>query len=90
MMIVERDIEINNKLGIHARPAAKIVRLAKKYESSITIVKDGEEVDGKSILDILMLSCGKGCVIKLVIEGDDAPEAMDELTKLIISKFDED
>lgn len=89
-MRIERDIEIINRLGIHARPAAKIVRLAKEYDSTIQIMKDDELVDGKSILEILMLSCGKGSVIKLIVEGEDAPEAVESITNLINNKFEEE
>jgi phosphocarrier protein len=89
-MKLERDIEILNKLGIHARPAAKIVRLARDYQSTIQLVKDNEVVDGKSILEILMLAAGKGSIIKIIVEGDDAEEALEALTKLISTKFNED
>lgn len=87
--MTERDIEIKNKLGLHARAAAKLVHIAAKYKSDIKIRKNDEEVDGKSILGILLLAAGRGSTIKLKADGPDEREALDAIEKLIDDKFDE-
>jgi phosphocarrier protein len=85
-----KKIKISNDLGLHARAAAKIVSLAGQYESSLFLRKDGQEVDGSSILSILTLSCPKGTDIELRIEGKDSESFMEALTELIDRKFGED
>ena len=87
--MVERDIEIKNKLGLHARAAAKLVHVAARFKSDIKIRKGDEEVDGKSILGILLLAAGRGSVIKLRADGPDEREALDAIENLIDAKFDE-
>jgi phosphocarrier protein HPr len=87
--LVERDIEIKNKLGLHARAAAKLVHVAARFKSDIKIRKGDEEVDGKSILGILLLAAGRGSVIKLRADGPDEREALDAIESLIDAKFDE-
>lgn len=87
--MVERDIEIKNKLGLHARAAAKLVHIAAKFKSDIKIRKGDEEVDGKSILGILLLAAGRGTTIKLRADGPDERDALDAIEKLIDAKFDE-
>ncbi len=87
--MVERDIEIKNKLGLHARAAAKLVHVAARFKSDIKIRKGDEEVDGKSILGILLLAAGRGSVIKLRADGPDERDALDAIEKLIDAKFDE-
>lgn len=87
--MVERDIEIKNKLGLHARAAAKLVHVAARFKSDIKIRKGDEEVDGKSILGILLLAAGRGSVIKLRADGPDERDALDAIEKLIDGKFDE-
>ena len=85
----ERDVEIRNKLGLHARAAAKLVHVAAKFKSDIKIRKGDEEVDGKSILGILLLAAGRGSTIKLKADGPDERDALDAIEKLIEAKFDE-
>ena len=87
--MVERDIEIKNKLGLHARAAAKFVHTAARFKSDIKIRKGDEEVDGKSILGILLLAAGRGSVIRVRADGEDEREALDAIEKLIEAKFDE-
>jgi phosphocarrier protein HPr len=87
--MVEREIEIKNKLGLHARAAAKLVHVSAKYKSEIKIRKGDEEVDGKSILGILLLAAGRGSTIILKADGPDERDALDAIEKLIDAKFDE-
>ncbi len=82
-------MEIKNKLGLHARAAAKLVHIAAKFRSDIKIRKGDEEVDGKSILGILLLAAGRGTVITVKAAGDDERDALDAVEKLIDAKFDE-
>ena len=85
----ERQIEIRNKLGLHARAAAKLVHTAARFKCDIKIRKGEEEVDGKSILGILLLAAGRGSVITVRANGDDENDAMDAIQELIDRKFDE-
>ena len=85
----ERNIEIKNKLGLHARAAAKLVHTAARFKSDIKIRKGDEEVDGKSILGILLLAAGRGSVITVRANGADENEALDAIQELIDRKFDE-
>ena len=87
--MIAKDIEIKNKLGLHARAAAKLVHTAARFKSSIKIKKGDEEVDGKSILGILLLAAGRGSVITVRAEGEDEAEAVNAIEKLIDAKFDE-
>ena len=87
--MVEREIEIKNKLGLHARAAAKLVHIAARFKSDIKIRKGDEEVDGKSILGILLLAAGRGSVITVKANGDDEVAAVDAVQELIDRKFDE-
>jgi phosphocarrier protein len=85
----ERTVQIVNKAGLHARPAAEIVKLAAKYASDITVTRDDLEVNGKSIMGVMMLAAECGSTLQLKAEGPDASEALDALEKLIESKFGE-
>ena len=85
----ERTVQIVNKAGLHARPAAEIVKLAAKYSSDITVIRDELEVNGKSIMGVMMLAAECGSTLQLKAEGPDAAEALDALEKLIESKFGE-
>ena len=85
----ERTVQIVNKAGLHARPAAEIVKLAARYASDITVVRDELEVNGKSIMGVMMLAAECGSTLQLKAEGPDASEALDALEKLIESKFGE-
>lgn len=86
----QKDLTILNKLGIHARPAAQFVKLANRYQSHITVEKDGEEVDGKSIMGLMMLAAGHGSTILVKAEGEDEGEALAALEDLVARKFEED
>ena len=85
-----KTFEIKNKLGMHARVAAKLVQVATKFKSRIFFEKDGQEVNGKSLLGILTLACPKGSRLIVRVEGVDANEAMEALGRLIEDKFGED
>lgn len=85
----EREAKIVNKLGIHARPAAEIVKAAGKFKSNITIVRDDLEVNAKSIMGVMMLAAEHGATITLRATGDDADDALDALSTVIANKFGE-
>jgi phosphocarrier protein len=85
----ERAVQIVNKNGLHARPAAEIVKLAAKFQSEITIVKDDLDVNGKSIMGVMMLAAEHGSTILLRAEGPDADAALDALVTLVGNKFGE-
>jgi len=87
--LISRDIEIKNKLGLHARAAARMVHTAARFKSDIKIRKGDEEVDGKSILGILLLAAGRGSVVTVKADGPDEQDAVDAIEKLIDAKFDE-
>lgn len=89
-MVEIQTFVIKNKLGLHARVAAKIVNVASQYKAKIFLERDGEEVNGKSLLGILTLACPKGSRITVRAEGPDAREAMEDLGRLIRDKFGED
>jgi phosphocarrier protein HPr len=84
-----REVEIKNKLGLHARAAAKLVHCAARFKSDIKIRKGDEEVDGKSILGILLLAAGRGAMITVKAHGEDEQAAVADIEKLIDAKFDE-
>ena len=84
-----KQLTISNKLGIHARPAAQFVKTASKFESDIRVEKDGEEVDGKSIMGLMMLAAGHGSVLTIIAEGTDAEDALNSLGTLVESNFEE-
>jgi len=81
---------ITNKLGLHARAAAKLVEAAARFQSNIQVVKDGETVDARSILGLMMLNARPGTNIEVVADGPDAREALAAIMALIEAKFDED
>ena len=85
----EREVKIVNKLGIHARPAAEIVKVAGKFRSNITIVRDDLEVNAKSIMGVMMLAAECGATILLRAIGEDAEAALDALASVIANKFGE-
>jgi phosphotransferase system HPr (HPr) family protein len=88
--MASREFTIQNKLGIHARPAAQFVKMASRFTCEIQVEKDGEEVDGKSIMGLMMLAAGHGSVISILADGDDAEAALDALGDLIARKFEEE
>ncbi len=87
--MTERSVTIVNKLGIHARPAAEIVKLASRFRSDITLVRDDLEVNGKSIMGVIMLAAERGATIVLRAEGEDSDAALDALTALVAERFGE-
>src|SRR5689334_2494474 len=88
-LMVERSVQIVNKTGLHARPAAEIVKTAARFGSDITIVRDDLEVNGKSIMGVMMLAAECGSTILVRAQGDDADAAVDALVALVSSKFGE-
>ncbi len=85
-----KNFKIKNRLGIHARPASRFAKIASQFESDIRIQKDGLDVNGKSIMGIMMLAAAKGNVIKVMAAGVDQVEAIHALEELIENKFGED
>jgi phosphocarrier protein HPr len=85
-----REITVINKLGVHARPAALFVKTANKFTSNITVEKDGEQVNGKSIMGLMMLAAGQGSKLVIIAEGPDAEAAVHDLELLFQRKFDEE
>lgn len=85
-----RDLEILNQLGIHARPAAMFVKAANRFTAEIMVEKDGDTVNGKSIMGLMMLAAGPGSRIRVRASGKDAGEALEALEALVASKFNED
>jgi phosphocarrier protein HPr len=88
--IVSKQIVILNKLGMHARPAAMFVKITSKFQSDILVEKDGEEVNGKSIMGLMMLAAGCGSKLKVTAQGADAEKAVEEVEALILKKFNEE
>ena len=88
-MMIERTVTIANKNGLHARPAAEIVKTAAKFKSEITLVRDDLEVNGKSIMGVMMLAAEYGSSLVLRADGNDAEEAVSALSRLIEGKFGE-
>jgi phosphocarrier protein len=88
--MITRDLQVLNKLGLHARAAAKVVFIANKFISEITLVKDNKQADARSIMKILMLSASRDSIINITIQGDDEIQAMNSIEKLFKNKFDED
>ena len=85
-----RDFKVSNKLGIHARPAAMFVKTANRFTSDIFVEKDGERVNGKSIMGLMMLAAGPGSKLTVHANGHDASQALTEIETLINRKFDEE
>ena len=83
-MLIEKKLTIQNKLGLHARPAALFVQIANKYESDIVVKKGRQEVNGKSIMGLLTLAAEKGAALHIKVNGPDAKEAIQELEKVIL------
>lgn len=85
----EKSLKIQNELGLHARAATKLVQLASKYPCELTVAKDGHEVNGKSIMGVLMLVASKGTTVTLKAKGEKAQEAVNAIAALIDDKFGE-
>ena len=88
--IMTKDFKVSNKLGIHARPAAMFVKTANRFSCDIFVEKDGERVNGKSIMGLMMLAAGPGSKLTVHANGHDANQALAEIEILINRKFDED
>lgn len=88
--MAKKDFTILNKLGIHARPAAQFVKTANRFQADIFVEKDGEEIDGKSIMGLMMLAAGHGSIISVSAEGLDADAALAAIEDLIVRKFEEE
>jgi phosphocarrier protein len=84
-----KELLVQNKMGIHARPAAMIVRITNKFKADVFVEKDEEQVNGKSIMGLMMLAAGKGSKVKFLAAGEDAAQMLDELDQLFTRKFDE-
>ena len=87
--MAERSVQILNKNGLHARPAAEIVKVASKFQSEITLVRDGMEVNGKSIMGVMMLAAECGATLQLRAAGADEDAALDAIAAVIANKFGE-
>ena len=86
---VIKELVVQNKMGIHARPAAMIVRITNRFKSEVFVEKDDEQVNGKSIMGLMMLAAGKGSKVKFIVTGDDAAGMVAEIEALFVRKFDE-
>jgi phosphocarrier protein len=88
--VVTKEVTIQNRLGLHARPSAMFVKLCARFKSEIWVEKDGERVNGKSIMGLMMLAAGLGSRLRITCEGEDETNAMLEIEQLITRKFEED
>ncbi|MDB6064527.1 MAG: Phosphotransferase system, phosphocarrier protein HPr [Pedosphaera sp.] len=88
--LITKEFLVSNKLGIHARPAAMFVKVANRFNCDIFVEKDGEKVNGKSIMGLMMLAAGPGSKLTVHAEGQDASQALTELETLMNRKFDEE
>jgi phosphocarrier protein len=88
--MTSRSVTVVNQLGMHARAAAKFVHLATKYRAHVRVARDGREMDGKSIMGILLLAAACGTTLTISADGDDEGDAIDALTALVASGFGED
>jgi phosphocarrier protein HPr len=84
-----KELVVQNKMGIHARPAAMIVRVTNRFKADVFVEKDEEQVNGKSIMGLMMLAAGKGSKVKFLANGADASQMLAELEQLFARKFDE-
>lgn len=88
--MIEKVYTVSNRLGLHARPASMFVKTTSRFSSHVKIVKDGQEIDGKSIMGILMLAAGPGTELKIVAEGPDENDVISSLDDLFHRRFDDD
>lgn len=88
--MTEGDVQVANRLGLHARAAAKFVHVANSYRSRVTVAKDQSRVDGKSILGLLTLAAGRGSRLRVAADGDDESQALEALLGLVRSRFGEE
>jgi phosphocarrier protein len=87
---LEKEMTVINRLGLHARPAAMFVRVATRHRCEIWVAKEGEEINGKSIMGLMMLAAGQGSKLRIRAEGPDAAQALHDIEELIQSRFNED
>ncbi len=87
---LSKTLEITNRLGLHARPAAQLVQTAAQFDADVTVTKDGQTVNGKSILGLMMLAAGIGAVIEVSASGPQAVEALAAIERLVAEKFNEE
>jgi phosphocarrier protein len=85
-----RSVEIVNERGLHARASAKFVKLAGGFDAEVTVTRDGQTVDARSIMGLMMLAAGPGSVIEIAAEGSEAQAAVDALVELVSNRFDEE
>lgn len=88
--MIRREVRVRNRLGLHARAAARFVHTANRFRSRVTASRDGRTMDGKSILGILLLAAAQGTLLELSADGDDENEALDALVSLVESGFGEE
>ncbi len=89
-MTASRTVEIVNKRGLHARASAKFVKLAADFDAEVAVTRDGQTVDARSIMGLMMLGAGIGSVLELSADGPQAAEALDALVELVANRFEED
>jgi phosphocarrier protein HPr len=87
---ITKELTIINRLGLHARPSAMFVKICSRHSADIWVEKDGEQVNGKSIMGLMMLAAGQGSKLRVTCEGGDAEKALEEIESLIQRRFDED
>jgi len=87
---VSREITVLNRLGLHARPAAMFVKVCNRHKAEIWVEKDGEQVNGKSIMGLMMLAAGQGSKLRVTCDGIDSEKAIGEIEALVLSRFDEE
>jgi phosphocarrier protein HPr len=85
-----KELVIVNRLGMHARPSARFVKVSNRFKSDIWVEKDGEQVNGKSIMGLMMLAAGQGSKLRVTAEGPDAEKALQDLETLVQGRFDEE
>lgn len=88
--MIERDLTVSNRLGLHARATAKLVQLLSAYRCNATLVAKGREINAKSIMGVMLLAAGQGTQVKLRVEGDDETDAVQAVAALFDRRFDED
>jgi phosphocarrier protein len=89
-MTAHRTVEVVNKRGLHARASAKFVKLASEFDAEVRVSRDGQTVDARSIMGLMMLGAGPGALLELTAEGDQAEAALDALCELVSARFEED
>src|SRR5437764_75652 len=87
---IGKELTIQNRLGLHARPSAQFVKVCSRFRCDVWVEKDGEQVNGKSIMGLMMLAAGLGSKLKITCEGPDSDRALEEIEALIARKFDEE